>query len=325
MPKREAMHGYGRPSYPRRDEVDDATLGRYMPRRWRRSGRVAGAMALLFFQPPAGMATARADSAVPPARGGPAATPAPGPGDDSKRRNPDGSTPPRAVRVVDVFEHGEGRGAFGCVAVAPPAFLSEQDARQVILEEFARAGVRFRLDARQHPTLRERKVTLTAHKNAEGRFVSERKLVMGKPITLDGWDPEHQIGFEYVSEADYFALGGAESMSSVQEYDFKGVARQLAAEAKDDASMRLGVFYDPMAPVQWEEDPDGGYREPRNVRGQAELRAQVRDFVAWLRQAGVLPAAPSEPPPAPGARLDGGSGGGSSAAPGAGPDGGVGR
>lgn len=43
--------------------------------------------------------------------------------------------------VAPIFEHGEGRGATGCVVVNPPVFLSEQDAMQVIREELPKSGV----------------------------------------------------------------------------------------------------------------------------------------------------------------------------------------
>ena len=38
----------------------------------------------------------------------------------------------------------DGRGAFGCVAVDPPAFLSENEALNLIEQEFAKAGVKLR-------------------------------------------------------------------------------------------------------------------------------------------------------------------------------------
>jgi len=38
-------------------------------------------------------------------------------------------------RVAPIFIHGDGRGSFGCVSVAPPAFLSEEEAFDVIHEE----------------------------------------------------------------------------------------------------------------------------------------------------------------------------------------------
>jgi hypothetical protein len=43
--------------------------------------------------------------------------------------------------VAPIFEHGEGRGATGCVVVTFPVFLSEEEAMQVIREELAEHGI----------------------------------------------------------------------------------------------------------------------------------------------------------------------------------------
>jgi hypothetical protein len=266
--KRGPSRGYRVPAYPTREDGAEEARRR-VPLRWRKSRKMATAMALLFFPLPGALA-----DTCPPQKGGAK----PSAGTDEKRKGQGKPNP-----LAGVFEHGEGRGSFGCVAVAPPAFLSEADARQVILEEFARAGVKFQLDQKRHPTLRERSSGL-AYK--DGKVTATEKL--GEPVLLDGWDAAHNLGFEYVSHEDYMKLGGQPSMSTVQDYDFKAVARRLADEAKQDGSMRLGVFYDPMARVEWERDEHGNYHEPKNARGQAQLRAQVRDFIAWLRAEGVL-------------------------------------
>jgi hypothetical protein len=50
---------------------------------------------------------------------------------------------PAASRVAPLFQHGDGRGSFGCRAVNPPVFLSESEARQVIMDEAKRAGINF--------------------------------------------------------------------------------------------------------------------------------------------------------------------------------------
>lgn len=270
--KRDALRGYRRPGYPRRGEEGNA-VSDFIPKRWRRSGRVAGAMAFLLFPLPGGKA--RADVSPPHTAASPRA--------DDHRKGPSGQTP-----LARVFAHGEGRGAFGCVAVAPPAFLTEHDARQVILEEFAKAGVHFQLDAKRLPELRERSVTVEYEKRADGKGYEAHQLEKrGEPMLLDGWDPAHQIGFEFISEGDYFKLGGVQSASTVQDYDFKEVAEKLAADAGRVSGMHLGIFYDPMAPAEWVHK-SGEYHEAPNVRGEAELRAQVRDFIAWLKREGVL-------------------------------------
>ena len=43
-----------------------------------------------------------------------------------------------------------------------------------------------------------------------------------------------------------------------------------------------------MAHVDWEKDEHGAFHEPKNVTGERQLRAQVRDFIAYLQAHKVL-------------------------------------
>lgn len=45
--------------------------------------------------------------------------------------------------VAPIFEHGSGRGSFGCDSVAPPSFISEEEAFQVVEEEAKNYGISF--------------------------------------------------------------------------------------------------------------------------------------------------------------------------------------
>ena len=126
-------------------------------------------------------------------------------------------------------------------------------------------------------------------KSEDGKSYREvRRETLGAPVLLDGWDAAHQIGFEYISEGDYFKLGGEQSASTVQDYDFKSVAARLATDAARVKGAHIGVFYDPMTSVEWKKNEKGEYRAPRNLKGERQLRAQVRDFIAWLKSEGVL-------------------------------------
>lgn len=61
---------------------------------------------------------------------------------------------PIPSQVAPIFEHGVGHGAFGCQAVNPPVFLSEEEARQVIVEEGKRAGIFFSPDSITLPDIK---------------------------------------------------------------------------------------------------------------------------------------------------------------------------
>ena len=43
--------------------------------------------------------------------------------------------------VAPVFIHGDGVSSFGCVMVAPPVIISEQDAMEIVKSEFAKHSI----------------------------------------------------------------------------------------------------------------------------------------------------------------------------------------
>ncbi len=204
---------------------------------------------------------------------------------------------PAAVAVAPVFEHGEGRGSTGCVAVAPPSFLSEEEALVVITEELTKAG----LEMSGKNVVLEGVVipppTMRVRINDK-----EEEVTYGRPepLAMDLVDGKHAIGVEYVSMPDYAVLGGGQSLSSVQSYDFRRVAAGVAARVKEQATgIRFGTFYDPMVGV----GPDwlGNAGNPKDQmaawkkacdEAQAEskrlLRLQVKDFVDWLKGQGAI-------------------------------------
>ena len=102
---------------------------------------------------------------------------------------------------------------------------------------------------------------------------------------------------EYVSDSDYFQLGGPASNSSVQDYDFKDVANGVAkAVEKKGPDVYFGTVYDPMPRVDWrqfkdEKDPYIRF-ERMQIQGRTEakrlLRLQVKDFIDWLKGQGVI-------------------------------------
>jgi hypothetical protein len=228
----------------------------------------------------------------------------------------------RAI-VAPIFEHGEGRAAAGCEVVNPPVFLSEQDAMQVIGEELEKSGL----------MLTDRKVrlpdvsipqNLEEWSNKKGK-IERKPIATGNPkqLVLQGFDPRKRVGIAVVQSDDYFDLGGAQSSSTVQGFDFKKVAKEVRDRvAADGHDLYLGTFYDPGAAQQRSSREDDSfynnvsklYKELENttdsrLKKQKEgeiqavmdkhhdplkqesrrlLRLQVKDFIEWLKGQGVI-------------------------------------
>ena len=174
---------------------------------------------------------------------------------------------------IPFFEYGSGRGSYGCMSVAAPVFLSEEEAAQVIREEALLQGVDF-----------------SGTKSIEGEFPATNlyPFVEDQPepgtwkgtLELDGYDEALGIGFEYVSKQDVRDwLEDSSVIASVESYDIKGTAERLA-----DVVENVAVFYDPTVDL---DDLDLSQSEKKE-KMKEHLREQVRDFLSWLAGQGVI-------------------------------------
>ena len=180
----------------------------------------------------------------------------------------------RPYAAAPIFEHGSGRGSFGCVSVAAPVFLSEEEAAQVIREEALLQGVDF-----------------SGSKSIHGEFpaTSLYSFLEEEPdpgtwrgtLELDGYDEALGIGFEYVSKQDVIDwLKDDKTLATVESYDMKGTAERLA-----DAVDNVAVFYDPTAAEDFDSSMS---RDELKEQMKEQLREQVRDFLTWLAGEGII-------------------------------------
>ncbi len=189
-------------------------------------------------------------------------------------------------QVAPLFLHGEGRGTFGCVAVNPPVFLTEDEARQVIAEEVQKVGLEFAPDAL---TIRETAVPITypfwCGRRSKGGTTLQPGLQEGD-LVLDGFDKNRYVAYEFVSREDYFEWQTKEPAcwSSVSSLNSKFAASTIRTglESKTDKPW-VGVFYEPLARATRREDYETARQTDRE-----DLRKQVRDFIQWLKAQGVI-------------------------------------
>lgn len=182
---------------------------------------------------------------------------------------------------IPVFVHGMGRGSYGCESVAPPVFLSEEEALQVIREEAAAQGIAFQESLTISGTFPATSLDPMPDQPATATFDGD--------ITLDGYSSTLKIGIEFVSQQDVADWAKPDDvMATVETYDMLDTAQRLS-----DTAPGVAVFYDPSS-NDWEEFEDVyDYQEAAYVAAQKEksiedLRAQVRDFLQWLSAQGVI-------------------------------------
>jgi hypothetical protein len=291
---------YAPPGYPTRRELltrpAEEHLAFGVP--WPLGPGVAAAVGLLLAGGLAGCVDRGPGTTAPPADAPPGAATAPTPASRP------GVKLARTV-VAPLFLHGSGRGATGCVIMTPPVFLSEEEALLVIREELALHGIELGPGGRKlgdiqvAPRVRRRLDDGSLDSDWLD-FVRDRGVVpipdKAAALEIDAEDPRQGVAIEFVSVADYRALGGIGSevelvdergqvtggiSSSVEDYDFRDAAQYVVAEARRQGltPMRLGVFYDPFTQSA---DEDEARRRSRDL-----LRQQAQDFARWLRLQGV--------------------------------------
>jgi uncharacterized protein YciI len=116
-------------------------------------------------------------------------------------------------------------------------------------------------------------------------------------VKLDGEDKKRKIAFEFVSKEDFkeWSADDPVMVASVAWEDLLGTAalfRESLAKSKPQGT--FGVFYDPVAYRQFQFDEsrfnaDSAARDKaESEQAEKDLRAQVKDFIKWLKAEGVI-------------------------------------
>ena len=288
------------PGYPTRLEInaDPALLREHLPATWSTRPELAAAAAVLL-------------TLVFPGCQTPSTTPRKEP--TTSVTTPGATNSETATRVAatatavvaPLFNHGQGSGSFGCIVVAPPAYLSEDEAWQVIDEELAKRGIN--LTERDH-TIQGIEIPLydaaKLEEIKEGDPLPEPLSVA--PVRIDRADPRRRIMVEFVSvdkppeKTTTWRLGSIGGIELKLEAD---VLRELVA-TKATEPLFFGALYDPACspdlerpsitalpdnptPADWE-----NHWKQLNAPAKAEskrlLRLQVQDFIKWLQAQGAI-------------------------------------
>jgi hypothetical protein len=204
--------------------------------------------------------------------------------------------------------------------MAPPVFLSEEEALQVIREEMAAKGVQLGTNQTTVAgvTVERARFSVSAAPSAPSTGATNERKPAGftfemrqETFKADAADPKKKVFVEFLSrrDADQWELErqretGDFHGSTVQSYDLTNTAAYLDERVKQQATDQIyfGTFYDPMAAKRnlgeatTEEASSGkagsapasesrsdGIAESRRL-----LRLQVQDFLKWLQAQGAI-------------------------------------
>ena len=201
-----------------------------------------------------------------------------------------------------------GWARYGCRVINPPVFLSEDEAAKVIQDEARRAGINFSKDGRKLPNIEmptNARLEIVTKKDGTTEWVPKTDMQVLPSLSLDGFDKKRNIAYEFVSKQDLHAWQtGVTDMGSVGREDLITTAKALASGiAKTKPGGAFGVFYEPL--TSWEEArkkaglPASGKGNDFNAQEKVmkaaaneivreQLRAQVKDFIKWLKAQGVI-------------------------------------
>ena len=199
---------------------------------------------------------------------------------------------------IPLFEYGEGTGSIGCVSIAAPVFMSEEEAQAILSAAFAEAG----LEVDWSPSTIEDAIIPVANFSMENN--KSIKIKRGD-LDIDGMLGLHEsLPIEFVSVNDldeWHEETGVES--SVLVYDVRQTAQKLA-----DGNPGLIVFYDPVSKPDFDkfrsfERKDGESDEDyysrydalleeetkvASAKSEQLLREQANALIEWLRGEGVI-------------------------------------
>jgi len=186
---------------------------------------------------------------------------------------------------IPVFSHGEGIGIIGCVSVVAPMFLTEEEAYTIISEELKNAGI----DAfKNDKTSSGVKIPLTGssyESDKEDKIKTKiGSLTYDASLNIDS----KNINIEFVSAEDYKNWQDPNQgiLCSVEGLNIKGAAETLAKE-----NSSVAAFYDPFItyePVFKDDKEDIEIYNKAHDESSELLKAQVKDFIEWLKAEGVI-------------------------------------
>ncbi len=295
------VHRDRRPQYPTKLAAlaDPSLLRRHVPAPWLSRPEIAGTLSLVLAGSAAGC-----------------------------RPEVRGSPRPEAAQVAPVFVHGKGiaesltpsagvAGMLGCIAVAAPTYLPEDEALAIIADELRSAGL---TPSAQNVPMKS--VIVRGRVLRSGlEWVSDHtgsafEPAIG-PLVADLADAQQHVYVEYVTPEDFYLLGGDDTRSYSANLK-EGAALAGRAVAGQAHGVWFGAFYDPVEYYGFGEGdrsedaevatpPPGETKEQREQReleallswfkrgeakgqerAKAHLRAQAQDFVNWLKAQGAI-------------------------------------
>ena len=277
-----------------------------VPARWEQSSGFAALLGLL------ALATApRAEAAdgAEPVAAPAAVSPDAQPSETSVAQEAQKTAAVVAPMLAEALDR-DGRGSFGCISVCPAAFMPEDEALELIRTELEAAGLRLQEGVELDNVMAPVQKPEDPKQPADPRAWEKGNELGPRPVRFDWADPERAVYIDYLAQRDYRTWEGR-MVSLNDSYDFAALARKVSdayGQYRSDSKTIFGVFFEPLADrgvaqpkldglsseqarrASWESE-----RMEAALKGEKsrdKLRRQVRHFVEFLKNEGVVGAPP---------------------------------
>ena len=166
------------------------------------------------------------------------------------------------LNVAPLFIHGGGTGSMGCEMIAPPVYLSEQEALAIIKSEAESGGLDFSAEPPDYAATSNKKIY---EKNYSWERYPDDQWLGDGSVELDFYDGKTGVAVSYISMAEaQITHTETSSIRSIEEViesmpvSWSAYPRELAEMTVEDFSRQkgdisVGVLYEPGIDWQSEE------------------------------------------------------------------------
>ena len=189
-----------------------------------------------------------------------------------------------SAKIAPIFAHGSGFGGLGCVAVAPPVFVSEDEARKIIFDALLKENLKF--DTVNCPFIEiDAQVPYDEHCHEDSNSVIK--------VPMDGYNPEYNLAIQYISACDLHNFRLDDCWCGINiPVNLIFAAEYLQNEYKKKSKFHTAIFYDPLTGTDPNHNSTKQEKEDEEARSleisRKKILAQVEDFIEWLKQEGIL-------------------------------------
>jgi len=264
-----SLKQYKKPKYPLKNEVlHNPILLKKLPERWKAraitSATMSTALLLMLTSCKTPISSQKSTTIQPSSTDQTSSTSTPSTSNQIASTNlPSPSNKPSSTNLkctINPTAHTAG------MMVMPIVNLSEEDALIIINDEAKMQGINF---TGNNIVLENIDIPRTLiFENNSTEITTEKSN-----LTLDGYDINGKIGFEYVSREDIKGWSITEQQEG--SYPYNQFSTALSNNLKKaDTEKKIGVFYDPKSFDQ--------------ATAENQLRSQVKEFVNWLKAEGII-------------------------------------